>query len=210
MVRRTKEDSQETRLAIIAAARETFHQYGVTRTTMEQIATAAGVTRGAIYWHFADKTALFYAMREQVTLPLMDHTNLELLGGKTRDPLQRIEQFLNALVGALTNCENVRQIFEIMNFKCEYVDELCPELVECKTVHSELLTKFTSIYREAQRMNLLRPGLSADTAAAGTLIFSSGLIRLWLMDESSTLVRTRVPQLIAAHIDNHRAVISKI
>lgn len=210
MARRTKEDSQETRLAIIAAARETFHQYGVTRTTMEQIAATAGVTRGAIYWHFTDKTALFYAMREQVLLPLMDHTNLELLGEKNRDPLQRIEQFLKAMIAALTSCDNVRRTFEIMNFKCEYVDELCPELVECKTVHSELLSKFTSIYREAQRMNLLRPGLSPDTAAADTLIFSSGLIRLWLMDESSTLIRTRVPQLIAAHIDNHRAAISKI
>lgn len=210
MARRTKEDSQETRLAIIAAARETFHQYGVTRTTMEQIAATAGVTRGAIYWHFTDKTALFYAMREQVILPLMDPTNLELLGEKNRDPLQRIEQFLKAMIAALTSCDNVRRTFEIMNFKCEYVDELCPELVECKTVHSELLSKFTSIYREAQRMNLLRPGLSPDTAAADTLIFSSGLIRLWLMDESSTLIRTRVPQLIAAHIDNHRAAISKI
>ena len=210
MARRTKEDSQETRLAIIAAARETFHQYGVTRTTMEQIAATAGVTRGAIYWHFTDKTALFYAMREQVLLPLMDHTNLELLGEKNRDPLQRIEQFLKAMIAALTNCDNVRRTFEIMNFKCEYVDELCPELAECKTVHSELLSKFTSIYREAQRMNLLRPGLSPDTAAADTLIFSSGLVRLWLMDESSTLIRTRVPQLIAAHIDNHRAAISKI
>ncbi len=207
MVRRTKEDSQETRLAIIAAARATFHEHGVTRTTMEQIATAAGVTRGAIYWHFADKTALFYAMREQVTLPLMDRTSLELLGEKTCDPLQRIENFLSAVMGAVTGCENVRGTFEIMNFKCEYVDELRQELVACRAVHNELLAKFTSLYREAQRATLLRPGLAPDIAAADTLVFSFGLIRLWLMDEDGTLVRNRVAKLIAAHVDNHRAII---
>ena len=210
MVRRTKEDTQETRLAIIAAARATFHQHGVTRTTMEQIAATAGVTRGAIYWHFTDKTALFYAMREQVTLPLMDRTNLELLGEKTCDPLQRIKNFLNAMMGALTECENVQSTFEIMNFKCEYVDELRPELLECQAVHSELLAKFTSVYREARRANLLRPDLAPDIAATDTLVFSLGLIRLWLMDESGALVRARVTKLIAAHVNNHRAAASVV
>ena len=35
------------------------------------IAGEAGVTRGAIYWHFKDKVALFFAMREQTILPLV-------------------------------------------------------------------------------------------------------------------------------------------
>ena len=83
MARRTKEESAKTRCAIIAAAREVFQRNGVSRTTMEQIADAAGVTRGAVYWHFADKTAVFYAVRDQVALPLMDRMNFELLSGKT-------------------------------------------------------------------------------------------------------------------------------
>ncbi len=204
MVRRTKEDSQETRLAIIEAARSMFHQHGVTRTTMEQIAAAAGVTRGAIYWHFADKTQLFYAMRDQVTLPLMDRTNIELFEGETCDPLQRIEQFLHAMMSAFTECKTTQHTFEIMNFKCEYVNELQHKLNECRTAHNELLAKFTHIYQEAQRINRLRTGLEPDIAAANTLVFSLGLIRLWLMDENGTLVRNQIDKLIAAHVESNR------
>ena len=55
MVRNTKENAELTRLKIIEAARQSFLTRGVSRTSMEQIAAEAGVTRGAIYWHFANK-----------------------------------------------------------------------------------------------------------------------------------------------------------
>jgi len=205
MVRRTKEDSQQTRLAIIAAARKAFLKRGVTLTTMEQIASIAGVTRGAVYWHFANKMHLFHAMRDQVTLPLMDRTDLELLGQRNADPLARIQRFLSLVMDSVVGCENVRQTFEIMAFKCEYVEQCHGELVATLTVHEELAEKLTLAYREAARLKVLRAGLGADIAAASTVIFLSGLIRLWLMDEHGKLVRKRVAKLIAAHIADHRA-----
>lgn len=204
MVRRTKEDTEQTRLAIIAAARKAFLQRGVTMTTMEQIAATAGVTRGAVYWHFANKMALFYAMRDQVTLPLMDRIDLELLGPSQADPLERIQRFLNFVMDSVVGCETVRQTFEIMAFKCEYVEQCRSELVAARTVHEELADKLGLAYREAARLKLLRAGLAPDIAAAGTVVFLSGLIRLWLMDERGTLVRKQVSKLIAAHVGGHR------
>ncbi len=205
MARRTKEESAKTRCAIIAAAREVFQRNGVSRTTMEQIADAAGVTRGAVYWHFADKTAVFYAVRDQVALPLMDRMNFELLSGKTADPLQRIELFLGALTDALVGCAEVQSTFDIMTFKCEYVDEFRRELVESRHVHMELLASLTRVYKEAARAKLLRPAMSPEIAATDTMIFLSGLVRLWLMDKSGKLVRKRVGTLIRAHVAGRRA-----
>lgn len=49
MVRRTKEEAQETRAQIIEAAEKAFYKRGVARTTLADIAELAGVTRGAIY-----------------------------------------------------------------------------------------------------------------------------------------------------------------
>ena len=57
MVRKTKEEAEQTRKELIQAARRVFHQCGVSRSTLEKIAKAAGVTRGAVYWHFKDKAA---------------------------------------------------------------------------------------------------------------------------------------------------------
>lgn len=58
-MRKTKEQAEQTRQKILNAARKMFFQNGVAKTSLEHIAKEAGVTRGAIYWHFKDKTALF-------------------------------------------------------------------------------------------------------------------------------------------------------
>jgi AcrR family transcriptional regulator len=65
--RRTQvERAAETREALIAAARPLFAAQGFAEAALETIVRAAGVTRGALYHHFADKTELFAAVFEQV------------------------------------------------------------------------------------------------------------------------------------------------
>ena len=87
MARRTKEQSAQTRARLIEAARAQFEQHGYARTTLEQIARAAGLTRGAVYFHFADKAALFRAMRDEVELPLVDRIGPELLAAHDDDAI---------------------------------------------------------------------------------------------------------------------------
>src|SRR5262245_30559689 len=65
--RRTQaERSAETSEALIAAARTLFAVHGYADVSLETIVRTAGVTRGALYHHFADKTELFAAVFEQV------------------------------------------------------------------------------------------------------------------------------------------------
>jgi AcrR family transcriptional regulator len=65
--RRTQaERSETTRAALLAAARELFTEKGYAATGREEIAGAAGVTRGALYHHFASKEALFRAVVEEL------------------------------------------------------------------------------------------------------------------------------------------------
>lgn len=72
MARRTKAEAQATRNALIDAAERLFDSQGVSRTSLQDIAQAAGATRGAIYWHFKDKADLFNAMMERATAHLDD------------------------------------------------------------------------------------------------------------------------------------------
>ena len=65
--RRTQADrSAATRDALVAAARGLFAEHGFAEVPTDSIVTAAGVTRGALYHQFADKTALFDAVMEAV------------------------------------------------------------------------------------------------------------------------------------------------
>lgn len=201
-MRRTKEDSERTRRRIIAAARQVFARQGVRRTTLEEVARAAGVTRGAIYWHFAGKTDLFYAMREQVLLPTID-TGFAASAADAADPLGSAERFLRGVIASLDD-PAARETFRIMGFKCEYVGELGRELDRQRNRCAELTGKLAQVYRRAQRAGQLRAGLTPAPAASATCSFLIGLVRLWLMDKARGPVRGAADAIIKSHIDSYR------
>jgi hypothetical protein len=62
MARKTKEEADKTRHLLLDAAEHLFWEQGVSKTTLASIAEYAGLTRGAIYWHFDNKADLFNAM----------------------------------------------------------------------------------------------------------------------------------------------------
>lgn len=59
VMRKSKEDTQLTREKIIESAFESFFELGYAETSLSLIAENAGMTRGAIYWHFKDKNELY-------------------------------------------------------------------------------------------------------------------------------------------------------
>ena len=64
--------SLETRESLVTAAREPFGLKGYAATSTEEIVERAGVTKGALYHHFADKESLFRAVFEQVQREVSD------------------------------------------------------------------------------------------------------------------------------------------
>ncbi len=68
---KTKQKAEETRQQILDAAVREFSAHGVSRTSLTDIAIAAGVTRGAIYWHFKNKVDLFNEVGSYPSLKLI-------------------------------------------------------------------------------------------------------------------------------------------
>jgi TetR/AcrR family acrAB operon transcriptional repressor len=204
-LRRTKEESERTRQQILRAARREFARRGVVRTTLEHIAAAAGVTRGAIYWHFANKTALFHAMREQVSLPMIDRMNFALLSVGDDDPLAAIGAFIKNLIESIAHDRSTLRTFQIIFLKCEYVDEFQSEIVRQTRRCQELIDQLTTVYQRARRAGMLRRELAPSVAALDTCVFVSGLVRLFLIDNAAALVRPHIGELISAHVAGKRA-----
>ncbi len=200
MARKTKEEAERTRQQIINAARQIFYECGVSRTSLEKIAEAAGVTRGAVYWHFTNKADLFFALREQASLPLFNRLDGLLLAEELADPLEGIEQALHEFFHTLEERPEVRQIFEIMASRCEYVEEFATVRAEVNKPALEFLAKVEVAYRRARERGTLRPGLEPQTVALDTWAFACGLFHHLLAGCPDEIWRRRVSEMIAAHI----------
>lgn len=203
-MRRSKEDSLKTRRRIVLAARHVFARRGVSRTSMEHIAKAAGVTRGAIYGHFRDKQALFQCMREQVRLPLLDAMD-EALIDSPLDPLAGVQRYLDAIFDAMRDDPATRETFHILIFKCEYVGAMGQDIGTQVLRNREIAARLEAALRSARRRGQLRTGLTPRLGALETLCFLAGLVRLWLLDEAGTLVRGDARKLVRAHVASLRA-----
>ncbi|MEI7612891.1 MAG: TetR family transcriptional regulator [Betaproteobacteria bacterium] len=199
MARKTKAEAEQTRQEIVNAARSVFHQCGVSRTSLEHIAKVAGVTRGAIYWHFANKAALFYAMCDESSAKL-DHARAFLTSEEFVNPLDAIERSMLEFLEAVGNTPSVRQTFEIMLMRCEYVDEFSPVLHEVNKPCFDFLARLKTVYARAAEKGFLRPTLDPDAMAYDTLSFTTGLFNNWLAGAGSNESHLPVRTMIRNHM----------
>lgn len=61
-MRRTKEDAEQTRKAILASAMDMFYEKGYSKTTFDEIAKRINLTKGAVYWYFRNKPDIVAAL----------------------------------------------------------------------------------------------------------------------------------------------------
>jgi TetR/AcrR family acrAB operon transcriptional repressor len=187
MVRRTKQDALGTRNLILDTAELVFERRGVSRTSLNEIAQAAGLTRGAIYWHFEDKADLFNAMMQRVVLPMEEAVTR---AGEKEDPLQRVRQtFIHALRKTVSDPQ-VRRVFEIATHKVEYVDELQAVRDRHLSVRNNCMDHVARRLSLAMRRGSLGRTVPARAAALGLHALIDGLIQNWMLDpEAFDLVR---------------------
>lgn len=184
MARRTREDAQKTRAAILDAAEYIFLERGVARTSLEQIAQRAGVTRGAIYWHFRDKGDVFEAMLARVQTPLADITAALHIGvdkDSLRDGLIRLA--VDAL-DRLAHSEQHRRVYTILFHRSEAADETAQASASRTLRNREVQTILETYFEAAQQRGELRPGLTPQQAAWAFRSLMLGIYSDWLRDPS--------------------------
>ena len=190
MARRTKEDALATRNKLLDSAEYLFQSQGVSRTSLQDIARRAGATRGAVYWHFTDKAALFNAMIERVTLPLEAafSDNADPLTDSLPVEVDALLKVRKATVEALSRIVNdaqTRRVFEVATQKVEYVDELHTVRLRHLAIRQSFVSRFEqSIESAAKRDRLLLP-MPAALAARGFHALIDGLIQNWLLDQKA-------------------------
>ena len=180
-MRRTKEQAEQTRTAILAAAELLFLEKGVAHSTLEQIAKAAGVTRGAVYWHFENKAHLFHELLSQVRLPPEQLTE-RLCDPAAGDPLLSLRDLCIEAIENLARDQQRRRIFTILLHRCEFTDELR----EAEQRHNAFVSLFIelveSLVARPGCRERLQPGVTPHLASRAIHGLLVGLFSDWTRD----------------------------
>ena len=203
MARRTKEEAAATRDSILDAAEKLFVEQGVSRTTLQHIATAAGVTRGAIYWHFDDKGALFNAMMERATLPF--ECALGVLGkADAANVLDDLRAFIVEIFRVTETNPQARRVFEIASLKVEFVSEMDAVRVRRRQSQQDWMAQVVERLKLAQSSGQIRQDVQPQVLAIGLWAAMDGLIRNWMFEPDSFALIETGDQVIGTMLEGIR------
>lgn len=96
-----RERSEAMRATLIDTARWLFVEKGYADTSTLEIVAAAGVTRGALYHHFHDKSDLFYAVVRQAAQEVAD--DIERLSRNSKTPIEGLINGADAFFAAMSD-----------------------------------------------------------------------------------------------------------
>lgn len=129
MARRTPQEAEETRQALLLAALDIFSARGAATASLKEVATQAGVTHGALYWHFNNREALLDALFERFSLPF-DRHYLEQLQASRQQALDALEGYLLGLLRDISGdgqAQRVYRLFYAGNDSCAGVAALAEQ-----------------------------------------------------------------------------------
>jgi len=197
MVRKTREEALLTRAQILDAAECVFHEKGLATTSMLDIAQHAGLSRGAIYWHFKDKAGLVQALLDSLDEPI-DHLLAASADTRRDNPLGCLRTLLVALLQRVASDARTQRIFEILLHKCELTVESCDLRAQRCARQREAQRKLEGLLEEARLKGQLAPDTPLPLAASSLIACVEGTISHWLLNPDSYALKVEAPRLADA------------
>lgn len=179
-MRRTKAEAEETRQAILAAAERVFFKKGVANSSLDEVAAAAGVTRGAIYWHFSSKSDLFIGLYESVALPESDLLDFDDPDLKGLALLAKIEEAACKWLALLAGDEQRQRIMTI-SLRTNYSDEFAPVLHAQEELDRSQKERLEAVFERAEAEGAFNDNWTAESALDAIYWLIKGICSDWLL-----------------------------
>jgi TetR/AcrR family acrAB operon transcriptional repressor len=201
MVKRTKEEALETRNQLLDAAENVFHRDGYARTTFDAIAEEARLTRGAIYWHFRNKSDLFNTLCERVRLPMEE---LIIAGVDPVDPLGHLRRECTSFLKQTAENPHTRKVLDVLFHKCEFVDPADPVYVRHQEAFLRGRKLISDFLAAAVNKGQLPSNLNIPLATTMFQASVDGILKNWLFLPDCFDLAATAEQLVDASLDTVR------
>lgn len=193
-MRRTKEDAASTREQLLKVSLQVFRAKGYVATTLEEIARAAGTTRGALYWHFDSKADLFNTViREQYSRASVSLGHVYTAGGTALEMLRRI------LVSWLSYAEedsDFRTMLELIMFHTEIHPEMAEGMQEKMHYNDLTVKQFADMIQRGIASGEVRPDVNPEVAAIAAIGSIHGITNLWLLNQQAFSLKAHAGEMI--------------
>lgn len=176
-MKRTKEDAAETRRLILKAAELLFLEQGYETVTLDEIASASGVSRGAVHFHFVNKPGLLHALRDDAQLPLQELAD-GLDQNVTTDPLTLLSETISTMFYNLHSDERRRRLIRLMMHLDLSID------TKADAGKRDSYDAIERVFIEANRRHKLTPPWTPKTAASAVSATVIGTLEEWALDRS--------------------------
>ena len=182
-MRRTKEEAAVTRSAVLKSALSVFSAKGYAAATLDDVASAAKVTRGAIYWHFKSKADLYNTLVEELSArgaSVVQQAVSE--GGTLIDILRRVFISQCALI---EDDKEARAVMELALFKTGLDPELQAGRKKQIEAGNALIAGIADAMKMGVSQGVLRDGMDPTDMARAFIAFENGAIQQWLASPKS-------------------------
>lgn len=184
MARKTVEESEQTRIRLMEAGTRMFAEYGYAYSTLDDIAKCAGLSRGAVYWHFKGKGELLLSIMNASVLPL------EGFFVPAADPMQSFEHFARALNDTL-NVQHHRDFCTILLKDGEIGAPECPVVVRWRVARKNLRAQLTLLLIALGEVSTQRTAAQLNALTHLMALSITGLVIESLHSPKPTVTLTR-------------------
>ena len=190
MARRTQQEAEQTRQAIIDAAFVVLSEQGLAKLTLNKVAQQAGVSRSSIYWHFEDRETLLLALSELAMAPfLIVYNQIDSTHGESLR--QILLQTATQMLESLLRDPKVQLLSKLSQ---QWVAD-ATFLEKYRPLHSERNRQFESHMLRLQQDGVLQPHLTPKSACLIFTAFLSGIFEQWLIEPES-MSSEDIPELV--------------
>lgn len=187
MARRTREEAEQTRQSLLATALRLFSEQGITATTLKQIAAEAGVTHGALYWHFKNRADLLEQIHLEYMLPF-EAQYLEQRQAVQQDALAALELYFLGVLDAFRRDVQAQQLYRVFYMQAQPLSDLAP-LQERLMANRELWLEQQKFFiKQARKQKQVRKKTVPTELAQSLQILLDGLLVHWLNTPETDLV----------------------
>ena len=199
-MRKTKAEALKTREYLMLAALDTFYRRGVARASLNEIAQTAGVTRGALYWHFKNKEDLFDALFQYIFNDFSSRLAADIESASP-DTWENLRLALLNMFERMQHNEMHRKFMSILHLKCEHTEQN-EAIVNLMTQYNRMWhDQLTAAMELCVRQQKLPDNLNIDLASVYLKSVCTGLTQIWLMNPDRFDLEKTAPLMVNTAMD---------